>query len=490
MVAEPEKTLRNSSFTSLLHNTVLMGSTQIVQICFSLLKGKIVAIFVGLAGTGLSSIYWSATSWIQQLASLGLPMAAVKDIAKETDESKRNFLISLIKRFFFLAANLGTLLCFVLSPLLSLFSFTDYTHTFDFMILSALVWFSVMSAGELTILQGLNQVRPLYKATVTGSVIGVLLGLPLYWIFGMGGIVWALIIAAAATYFAQRYRLRKIIDRPMASLKELRANKILISGTLKSGMILFLGGIIAAIVNFTIISIVRALGGIDDVGSYQSAWNIICQISAVVFAAMAVDYFPKLSVAEGNNMNRLVENQIYIGVGLITPIMALLMIAAPLAVKMLLSQQFMVIIPLLRWFALAMVLKAVSYPLGFIALAKAKRKIYFYLEVVILNIINFMGLFLGFYFFGLIGLGIGLIVIYAIDIIIYFSVCARLFSLRLSRKLIFYIFSAVVYTAVMLHLSLCEPESLHPLIIAVWASCSFIFPAIIIKKMKEHASHS
>ncbi|MCH5319654.1 MAG: oligosaccharide flippase family protein [Paramuribaculum sp.] len=462
-----------------------MGGTQIVHILMTLIKGKIVALFVGLAGTGLSSIYWTATSWIQQLASAGLPLAAVKDIAKEHEKEKRDFLISLIKRFFSVAALCGAVICLLLSPILSFISFADYGHTLDFVYLSLLVWFAVKGAGELTLLQGLNQVKPLYRASIVGSVTGVLTGLPFYWLLGMKGIVWALIIASAATFLSLKFYTSRVVKVRISPFRTAWDNRGVISGTLKSGIVLFIGGIMTAVSNFIVISFVRGIGGIDDVGSYQSAYNIIWQISAVVFAAMSVDYYPRLSRSEAEDMNTLVENQIFIGVGLTVPIMCLVMAFSEIAVKILLTDEFLLILPVLKWFSFAMVIKAVSYPLGYIALAKANRRLYFKLEVVALNVLNLTGLVAGFYFGGLIGLGIALSLIYSIDILIYVTVCRRLFGLKIGWKLPAFVMAGLLYTGLMLAVSLAEPENTGKTAPYIVAALSLIFPAILMKIRRE-----
>lgn len=473
---------------SLLKNTFLMGGTQAVHIVATLVKAKIVAVIIGLAGTGLSSVYWTATSWIQQLASLGFPMAAVKDIAGEGEEVKRLRLISLVKGFFFVAANVAALLCVLLSPILSLVSFADYSHWWDFTVMSAFVWFSVMGAGELTVMQGMNLVRPLFKASIIGSITGVLGAIPFYYFMGLRGIVWALVTAVAATYFCLRFMLNRTLVVKRSSVRETWKARSVISETVKSGLVIFLGGIIGAVANFAVISVVRAKGGLEQVGSYQSAWNMICQISAVVFAAMAVDYFPKLAASGKSEMNGLVEDQIFIGVGLTVPIMCVLMVASPFAVEILLSSEYLVIIPLLKWFAVAMVFKAVSYPLGFIALAKARRKLYFKIEVVTLNAVYLLGLLTGYLTGGLAGIGIAMVAIYAVDIIIYAAVAIKCFGLRPKGLLLGYMTAGMAYTILVFHLTSSDIFIDYPYAIYLLVALSMLFPLGVFKKMKKRKS--
>ena len=47
--------------------------------------------------------------------------------------------------------------------------------------------FSVLSDGEMSLLQGLHEVKRLSKASLVGALVGLVAGVPLYWVFGYGG---------------------------------------------------------------------------------------------------------------------------------------------------------------------------------------------------------------------------------------------------------------------------------------------------------------
>lgn len=175
--------------------------------------------------------------------------------------------------------------------------------------------------------------------------------------------------------------------------------------------------LIGSLCNFTLNTFIRRYGGIYDVGYFQSANTITNQYIGVVFTAMGLDYFPRLSAvsSDNNKVKELANNQSELVILAITPMAIALILFAPLIVKILLTEKFLSIIPILRLFGLGVIFKAISYPLGYISFSKGDRTSFFYLEGIFSNIFTLSLNCLFFYIYGIVGLGIS----YAISYIIY-----------------------------------------------------------------------
>ena len=92
---------KENSFRSILKGTSMFGGVQVFNILISTIRLKFVAVILGPAGMGVAGLFNTASLTIQQLASLGLNLAVVKEIgaSKEKEEQLRDVLAS-VKRLF------------------------------------------------------------------------------------------------------------------------------------------------------------------------------------------------------------------------------------------------------------------------------------------------------------------------------------------------------------------------------------------------------
>lgn len=184
-----------NSYKSILKGTSIFGGVQVFQILLALIRGKFVAILLGPAGMGVAALYTTTANTLQQFASLGLNLAVVKEVAANRDERQKiSTVFAVARRLIVMSALLGACVCLLFSPLLSRWTFGDDAHTFGFMLLAVMVFFAISSAGEMSLLQGMHEVKRLSKASIVGGLTGLFVGVPLYYFFGTGGIVPAMIV--------------------------------------------------------------------------------------------------------------------------------------------------------------------------------------------------------------------------------------------------------------------------------------------------------
>ncbi|MDE5960085.1 MAG: dephospho-CoA kinase [Muribaculaceae bacterium] len=135
------KPKEENSYRSILRGTSLFGGVQVFNILTGLVRGKLVAIFLGPAGMGISALFSTAGATIQQFASLGLNLAIVKEVSSTRDDSGAlAATLAAARRLILLTALLGAVVCFAASPLLSRWSFGNSDYTAGFMLLSAMVF--------------------------------------------------------------------------------------------------------------------------------------------------------------------------------------------------------------------------------------------------------------------------------------------------------------------------------------------------------------
>lgn len=458
----------DNTYRGILRNMSVFGGVQIFQIVAGLLRGKIAAIFLGPAGMGVASLFTSSATTLQQLSSLGLGQSIVREIAEtrkghtteditpedstvvtETPEETVKEFEGIedavrVTRFLLAVTGVcGALLTIVLSGWLSKVTFGSYSYTSGFILLSLMVCFTTLSNGEIAILQGLHRVKRLAVATLGALAIGLAAMLPFYWILGERGIVPAMAVNAAATWMFYRRCTSKETSPSRFSpflfsfhTEKIRPYRRVIARMVKLGVVLVAAQLLGSLTTYLINIYVRQGGSTLDVGLYQSANSITMQCVAVVFAAMGMEFFPRLtSVAQSKEkICLLVNRQIEVVALIAAPIAALMILFSPLVVRIILSEEFLSAVPLIRWMCIGILFKAIAYPSGYISFARGDRKTFFWLEGVVGNAILLILSMVGFKLWGIIGLGVASTATFFVYIFVYIVLTHRLYSFSFTRQ--------------------------------------------------------
>lgn len=428
------------------------------NILIAAVRIKFVAVILGPSGMGVAALFNNASTAIQQFASLGLNLSVVKEIGKSrSDEKRLSDVLSAIRPLIALTALLGSLICLTFPGWLSDVTFGNSQFTGGFRLLAAAVFFSIAGSGLMSVLQGLHEVKRLSKASVIGSLVGLLAGVPLYWLWGTSGIVPAMCILAIATFAWYWISLRKTLDsRPTVWNKDVHLP--ILKGIVLTGVVLMSNDLFRSLSNYLISIYVREAGGMDEVGFYQSCNTMTSQYSAIVFTAMAMDYLPRLAGVAGDNrrMCEVVNRQMEVVGLLIAPVAGAVILLAPWVIEVLQTKAFLTAVPLLRWLALSVVVRALMYPLGYIVFAKDNKRLFFWMESVGANILTLTLTCLGYHLYGLPGLGYAAIADCCICLSVYIAVNGKLYGYRINapalRVGVLALASASLMTAVCLTL--------------------------------------
>lgn len=425
------------SYRNVVKTTTLFGGVQVIQILVSLIRGKVVAVLLGTAGMGVNNLIVGVVNMMAQVAGLGLSFSAVRDIAQATEQHDAKRLahtVGVIKKWLLLSALIGLVGTVLLAPLLSRFSFGSTEYAWSFVLASLVVALTVLGNGNVAILQGIRRLKFVARASLVGSIGGVVAALPLYWLYGEKGIVPALIIGTVCTFLAGWYYVRQArIPREHISVKDaLEEGKEMV----KLGIVSMISGLLGALTLYVINSFIITYGSIDDVGLYSAAVSISNQYVGVLFTAMAVDYFPRLSAVcnDVEAMNKTGNQQGEVVVLLAAPLLMLMMFTAPLLIRILLSAEFLVIKDFICWVAFGLFFKAASFPLGYMAFAKGDKKMYFWLEGVTGNVLMLVANMIGYVVAGLTGLAVSFLMLYGIFFFIYWGITSRRYSFVLNRQ--------------------------------------------------------
>lgn len=423
-----------NSYKNIIKGSSFFGGVQVFNILISLIRGKFVAIILGPEGMGISALFNSASNTIQRFAGLGLNQSIIRDTAETESPEHKSAVIDTSLRLTILTALLGCVICAAFCIPLSKLTFGSPDYWWQFIILGVAVGLMIAGSGKLAILQGLHEVKRISKSSIIGGLAGLCIGVPLYYIFGNKGIVPGIVAVALSLYIFYSYSLYK--SGHISPKRIPWKNSLPIARKLLAlGIVLMAGDLLATLVAYLINLFVRSFGNLDDVGLYQAANSVTNQYAGVVFAALAMDYFPRLSKVASDNaaLKETVNRQSEIVAWLITPAMTLLILSTPLLIRVLLSESFHQITPLMRWMGLGMLLRAFSFPMAYITFAKGNKKVFFLLEGIAANLLTLVLSCLFFYWFGIIGLGYALVADNALCFILYFIVNFKLYNYTFSK---------------------------------------------------------
>lgn len=78
----------SSATSKVLKALGVFGSVQVVTILCSVIRTKLVALWIGPAGVGLITLYNSTVDLISNTTQLNLRQSAVRDISTEADKAR------------------------------------------------------------------------------------------------------------------------------------------------------------------------------------------------------------------------------------------------------------------------------------------------------------------------------------------------------------------------------------------------------------------
>lgn len=379
---------KDKSYTQILKSTSIFGGSQILTILIGVIRNKILAVLLGVGGVGLISIYQSTLDLIKSISSLGIETTGVREIAavnnNESDKDQLHHVISIIDRWTLIFALLGTSLCLLFCYPISIWVFGDSSHSLQFALLSICMFFTILAAGQAVVLQGLRRISYMVKSSIVWNVCGLVISLPLYYFYRLDGIVPVFIVVSILMYLSAYFYRRKLkIQSVSVSFEQLRKRG---ASVLKVGIFIVLASILTTLGFFFVRAFLTKSTGLESVGLFQAAWTITNVYLMLILKSMGSDFYPRLCaiIQDNKKTGLLINEQTYVVLVIAVPIIILLLLSSKLVLSLLYSSEFEGAATILNWQIMGSFFKVVSWPLGFILLAKGKGLIYFISESLFL----------------------------------------------------------------------------------------------------------
>lgn len=464
-----------SGYTHVLKYTGIFGGVQGLNIIIGLVRNKLVALLLGPSGMGLVSLFNSAITFISQATNLGLSFSAVKHLSEIFDcgdERRINHFIKVVRTWSLITALFGMMLCAVLGPTISDYTFSWGDHTLHFILLSPVVGMLAITGGETAILKGARKLRALATIQIYSVFAALFISVPVYYFFGQSGIVPViLLVAMADMLFTIMYSYRYY------PLNISGCHSIIAEGApmVKLGVAFVLTGVMGSGAEMVIRSFLNVNAGLDFVGLYNAGYVLTVTYAGMVFSAMETDYFPRVSAVNGDVQatNLMVNRQIEVSLLIISPMLTFLILALPVLMPLLYSNSFSLVVPMAQVAVLSMYFKAISLPVAYVTLARGDSVAYFLLEAAY-DIMLVALIILGFNRWGLLGTGIALTVSYVLDLILILTYAHLRYHYVISSQVIRYTLIQLPLGTLAYSVTFIDSEWLYVLLgtIVCVASCS------------------
>jgi PST family polysaccharide transporter len=331
---------------------------------------------------------------------------------------------------------------------LSRSSFGTSEHAVSIALLGITILLGNIAAGKSCLMQGTRRISDLARVSIIGALNGTAISISCFYFWGIDGIVISLILTALAALTTSWCYARRIPVKPVdMSWQESRKNAVEL---LRFGMPLMLAGLMTTLSGYLIRILLIRQVGLDGVGIWQAAFNLSGILVNFVLSAMGADYYPRLTAIAHDNsrVREAVNTQTEIALLLAVPGLAATIIFAPLVITIFYSGKFDAAVDILRWSVYGIFGRIVSWPLGFVLLAKGMGKTFFCTEAFG-SVFYIFAIWLCTHLWGLPGSGIAFLLLYVVYTLLVYGVAYAISRTTWNRSnlihiLIFGILLAIV----------------------------------------------
>jgi enterobacterial common antigen flippase len=426
---EQASVMASASYLQILKSSALIGGSTLVNVVVGIVRIKVLAMLLGPAGVGLMGAYTSVIDMMRTVAELGIPRSGVRQIAEAVgtgDATKIATTVTVLRWIALALGILGALLVVLLSePLAQLTFGSTMGYRWGVALVSLAVLLGIVAGGQTALLQGTRRIVELAKMNVVGSVLGTLTTIPIVYLFRKDGVAAALVALAAISVVTSWWYTRQIkVDIARLPFSVLRAESIAL---LKLGLAFMTSGVLMMAAAYAVRLIVIRQLGLGAAGLYQAAWALSGLYVGFILQAMGTDFYPRLvaTIDDHGGCNRLVNEQTSVSLLLAGPGVIATLLFAPLALELFYTVEFVNATEMLRWFCLGVALRLVSWPMGYLIVAKNAQALLIVTELAWV-IFNVGSTYVFIELWGLAGIGLAYLTSYAFHVLLIYPIVRRM----------------------------------------------------------------
>ena len=408
----------------------MFSGAEAFGILCSVVKMKLVALWLSATGVGLLGIFNSTIDTVSIVTGLGLRTSGVREVAKH-NHSKGSLagICARLRGWSIFSGMLGALVISFLSPVLSLLLFGDMSYWWQFMILAVALMLNALIGGEQAILQGTEQFRRLAQANMSGSFLGLAISVPMFRWLGTDSVVYSIIAySLSILFFLYLYRNRSLPYEPV-HVKDLKGD----TGFVKLGGYIALAAFATNLAQLVFMSWLNRNASTTEVGYFQAGNTLVFRYTSIIFTVVGLEFFPRMS-ANSHSSHRLsvfVSHEISLLLKIFTPMLLVFLVCRKWIVQFLYTSDFMVILPFITIAIFTIILRSVSTCMAFTIISKGEGRTYFFTESIDAVIGVCLSVWL-YSVYGLIGIGIAQVLWYILYTVMIGCIYSFRYRLRLS----------------------------------------------------------
>ncbi len=431
-----DETGEKNSYGQILKSSALIGGSSAINIAIGIIRTKAMAVLLGPAGFGLMGVYGSIIDLAQSIAGMGINSSGVRQIAAATGSGNTNRIartVVVLRRASIVLGIIGAVLLAAFSWQISDLTFGTHERAAAVALLSLAVLFRLVSAGQGALLQGMRHISDLAKMSVFGAAFGTVASIVLVYFWHEDGVVFALVAVAAMSVVISWWYSRKVqIQTPVMTASEIKEET---AALLKLGFAFMASGFLMMGAAYAVRMMVIRMVSLEAAGYYQAAWTLGGLYVGFILQAMGADFYPRLTVvAQDNDLcNRLVNEQTHISLLLAGPGVLATLVFTPLITTVFYSSDFQAAVEVLRWICLGAALRVITWPMGYIIVAKGEQTIFFWAELA-WTVVNVGLSWICINSFGLKGAGIAFFGSYVFHAIFVYPIVRHMSEFRWSTE--------------------------------------------------------
>lgn len=423
----------------LVRSIVKSGSSSFLVLALNLAGNKVLAFTFGAAGVGEISVIKQLYLFLASPA-IGAQSALVQGIASK-NRAKNEYISNsfLIFTIFLIAVSISII---YFENEISNKVFGNYANENIILLKLAILPTVLISANIFlkSIVNGFMKIGVMAISDILGALtlfFGILYlcsankNIGIWYIFAVS--LSQLVMVAFQIFYIFKKKL--IIKSELIIFK--KPNYSYIKYFLNIAFASIAGGLASTFVILWVKLAIVDAGGYVDAGLFDLAWTVSSSYVMLILSSFSTYYMPKLTALTVDGLgDDLIRNVLRISVALMTPLIVFMIMAKPLLIELLYSENFLLAVPLMGWMLISDYLKITSWALGVPVIAKNNAKFYllsevswsFGLFIIVASIFKFD--------YNLTYIGITIVILYSCSCLNYLVYVFKNFRNSLTRQIL------------------------------------------------------
>ena len=414
---------------ALFRPAIILGSGSIITVVIGVVAAKIWAILIGPPGLGTVGLLQALIGLTVLIAGAGVTTALVRELAFATahgDPESAAAMRIAANRIVWIGGTASLVIFIVGREPLAAFVLGDRSATMMIVLTGFAVVATLLASVQAATMNGYRRVAVLSASSAIGSAAAASVSIVVVWTLGPAAIALGIAVGAIAAYAIVLIARRRAVPVE-PTIGERKRIGFAAKRLLSVGAPYALSLVIGTAVQLVLPIMILHRSGSDDVGFYRAATVISVGYLGFLLAAMAQDYYPRLSAVadDAPALAVLARQQLRFLLAVALPIIMVAIVLVPALLPILYSNAFLPASRLLELQLIGDLLKLPSWAVAFILLAQQRRVAYLMTESLAgIGLVSFS--WLGMEAIGLPGVGLAYIGMYALYYpLIWFVVRAK-----------------------------------------------------------------